>query len=109
MKHTFTILALLATTSAFAYNDNPMEPFDATYKQTNQSLVTWRTVDNVLEECNKENRRLGINTFGYAVLACSFWDNKNGQDVCTIITGKQPNMHSLGHEMRHCFQGKWHG
>jgi hypothetical protein len=109
MKKLIAVILLLTTTCVFAYDDNPTALFDASQKNTNQSLITWRTVDDVLGECNRENKRLGISTFGYAVLACSFWERKNGQDVCTIITGKQTSMHSIGHEMRHCFQGKWHG
>jgi len=108
MKKAMAVALVLATTSVFAYDDNPTAQFDATRNMTNQTKITWKAVSNVQAECNKESKRLAGRDFGYAVQACSFWEKENGQDTCTIITGKHTSMHSIGHEMRHCFQGNWH-
>jgi len=108
MNKAIAIALMLVTTNVFAYEDNPYTKFDTTHNFTNQSNITWRAVDNVQAECNKASTKYAGKNFGYAVLACSFWIKENGQDACVIITGKQTSMHSIGHEMRHCFQGNWH-
>ena len=111
MKKALLVVLLLASTSVFAIDedDNPTKPFSTSKNMTNQSIVIWRPVSNVQAECEKESRKRGFNGFGYGLQACSFWEKTaKGEDTCTIITVKNPNMHSLGHEMRHCFQGNWH-
>lgn len=37
------------------------------------------------------------------ILACAFMG-----PVCTIYTHKNPTLDILGHEMLHCFTGRWH-
>lgn len=101
-------LALLSSTAmAYESYDNAEVPFDAAHNMTGQTTITWRTVDNVQKECEAESRRRGFNGFGYPLAACS-WQNHERGEECLIITSKHPNMHTLGHEMRHCFQGEWH-
>jgi len=105
MKHTLTALLIASQiTLAHADWDDPSAPFDATVNKTSTITLTWRVVDNVQKTCEQEYARRGHNVFGYAVDACSFWEGNN----CTIITKKKPTMHSVGHEVRHCFQGNWH-
>jgi hypothetical protein len=84
--------------------DHPSRPFSAAEKLP-QSTIKWITVDNVMESCEKESRRRGFKGFGgIKMMACSFYVG----DQCTIITSRNPTMHSVGHEVRHCFQGDWH-
>jgi hypothetical protein len=106
MKKILILLALVSG-SAFAYDDDPTALFSSAYNKTNQTVVNWIAVDDVTAVCDRERKSKGQNGFGYAVKACSFWDNDF--KTCTIITKKNTNMHTLGHEMRHCFQGNWHG
>jgi hypothetical protein len=98
------ITSLLVAGQATAFNDDPSQPFDTASNYTTQSTITWRTVDNVQKVCESESRKRGYGGFGYGVQACSFFDGNQ----CTIITSKKTTMHSLGHEVRHCFQGNWH-
>ena len=84
--------------------DDPHAKFNAKNTITNQTIVTWKRVDNVIDECNTEFERLGFAKILYRVQACSFWTKTS----CTIITSKTTTQHSLGHELRHCFQGNWH-
>lgn len=85
--------------------DNPTKPFDASKGRfTNTTTITWILVDNIQEACEKESKKLGNRGFTQQVTACAFWWN----DKCTVITKKNPTMHSVGHEVRHCFQGNWH-
>ena len=99
---------LLATAFSIAQagpvSDDPRKTYDVT-KGTNRSVqVEWRTVDNPLQVCNRESKNFGNGGFAYAVQACAFWwDNR-----CIIITGKKTDHDTIGHEIRHCFQGDWH-
>ena len=102
---TFAISLIFAVNSVWANAwDNPNTPFDTKKNFTESSTIRWVTVDNVQEACEKESRSRGYNGFGMSVLACSFFKG----DQCTIITGKKTTMHTLGHEVRHCFQADWH-
>lgn len=100
----FVLVSLIVANQASAFNDDPTQPFDTSSNYTTQSTITWRTETNVQKACEAESRKLGYKGFGYGIQACSFFEGKN----CTIITGKKTTMHSLGHEVRHCFQGNWH-
>lgn len=103
-KLLIALILFAGISNAYAYKDDPNEQFDTVSNYTTQSTITWIPVDNVQKACEAESRKRGFNGFGYGVQACSFF---NG-NTCTIITGKKTNMHSVGHEVRHCFQGPWH-
>jgi hypothetical protein len=98
------VLAAAVSTWAQAFNDDPSAPFDATRRYADKISVAWRLEKDVQRACEQESRRRGNAGFGYAVDACSFWFGSE----CTIITREQPTMHTLGHELRHCFQRNWH-
>lgn len=104
MKFYFVIASLLISNNTMAFNDDPSSNFDTSANYTSSSTITWIPVDNVQKSCEAESRRRGYKGFGYSMFACSFFDGNQ----CTIITGKKTNMHTLGHEVRHCFQGNWH-
>jgi len=98
------ITVLLFTINLTYASDDPYETFDASKLMTNKTTITWRVVKNVLEECNKENKRWGYPPYTQTLLACSM----QTKDTCLIITAKETTMWSVGHEIRHCFQGSWH-
>jgi hypothetical protein len=103
------VLALFLTQSVIVHaadplDDNPTRLFDATRKNYSTVRVEWRAVDNVREYCSKLNIARGYGPIKYEISACSTQDD----DSCIIVTGKKANMHNLGHELRHCFQGPWH-
>lgn len=105
MKKTVLTLFLIAQLgSASADWDDPMASFPAGDVQKTPMNIKWMPVDNVQQVCDAESRKRNNGGFGFAIKACSFWEGNS----CTIITSKRPNMHTLGHEMRHCFQGNWH-
>ncbi len=101
-------LSLTLSTSIFATTEDPHQQFSVNKNNTNKSTITWRPVVDVQAECEKESKRLGYGGFGYSVEACSFWDKSPLSNVCTIITAKTVNFHTVGHEIRHCFQGNFH-
>jgi hypothetical protein len=103
MKKALLVL-LLISTNAMADWDNPTAPFDATNNTAKEMSIKWLVVDNVQKVCEVESRKRGFKGFGYRVNACSFWSDNQ----CVVVTDKVTTMHTLGHEVRHCFQGNWH-
>jgi hypothetical protein len=106
MKTVLVIILMFTTTSVFSQDWTSAEArFDASKVMTEKSVVTWKRVPNVQATCERESKNRGLGGFGnLGVQACSFWD----KNTCTIITSTRPNLHDLGHEMRHCFQGNYH-
>ena len=110
-KYAFVTLFLLQHTSVAlaAEEKSPYEKFSSTRMFASTVRITWKPVDDVVRECNQESRRRGRHGFKSPMQACAFWDADTSGQVCTIITAKQLNYWTLGHETRHCFQGEWHG
>jgi hypothetical protein len=69
---------------------------------TQVAVVTWLTLDNAEEECIKAGVKdpgpLGV------IFGCAIYNKKS----CKILTSKTTSMEILGHELRHCFEGKFH-
>jgi hypothetical protein len=105
----FLFLVLMVSSTAYGFEDNPVMPFSTAKNIAVQSNIRWIPVNDVQEACNKESRHRGGSGFKIPVQACSFNDAPvNGVNNCIIYTFKNPTMHTLGHETRHCFQGAWH-
>ena len=104
MKTKLFALALLLANNAYAFNDNPYENFSSSANFTDNSHIRWFAVDNVRAVCDSESKKRGYGGINWPIKACSFYDNNK----CDIYTSKQLNMHTLGHEVRHCFQGDFH-
>ncbi len=92
----------LAIHSAMA--EDPHQKFPTSKNHTKKTVVTWTSVNNVQAECERQSHRRGYGGFNYPVEACSFWN----KDTCEIVTAKVVNFHTVGHEIRHCFQGDFH-
>ena len=85
--------------------DNPTTPFDARKRNFTVVQVRWQTVDNVYDYCSKLNASRGYGPLtNRNIKACSTQDG----DKCLIVTRHFASQHNLGHELRHCFQGRWH-
>lgn len=102
------VFAIFAATVNASGWDNAEAPFDGTRKMTNKMSVEWVTVDNIQATCESESRKRGNKGFGFPLQACSFWNKNLLGYVCTIYTKKNPTIHTMGHELRHCFQGNYH-
>ena len=61
--------------------------------------IRWVVVSNADEVCRFYGVQAKRN-----VAACSIYDGKK----CLIITNRTVDMAVIGHEMRHCFEGRWH-
>jgi hypothetical protein len=103
----YVLISLLVCSNAVSANwDNPNAPFPTKENVGETVLITWKTVDNVQKVCQDEYKSRGFGGFNYKVDACSFWNFATR--TCTIYTKKNPTLHDVGHEIRHCYQGSWH-
>lgn len=95
------------------FDDDPYTMFNTNKNQFNEVTISWVSVKDIQRSCEAESKRRGNSGFGYPIDACSFWDDKKDwsgktKRACTIFTTKKTNTDTLGHEVRHCFQGDYH-
>ena len=95
MQRTWLIILLLTGCSTFT-----AKPYEE--RVTEVTVVTWTTVDDVEKECLKAGAK-DPGPF-QNILGCAKY-NKNS---CRIMTAKTTSMETLGHELRHCFEVKFH-
>ena len=103
-----TVFIMLCMVSEMAIADNPNAVFDATNNMTNKASVEWVQVDDVQKVCDGIAEQKLNKKFGYRVESCASWKEGTFGFTCTIYTGKKTTMATLGHEIRHCFQGEFH-
>lgn len=87
--------------------DHPTKSFDAAAPRVHSEeiIIRWRVADNVSAACDQASKDFGNEGFGNQQMqGCAFWWGP----TCVIITKKKPTMHTVGHEIRHCFYGAWH-
>lgn len=103
------VLFILSFNAFADFNDDPYTTFNANERFTEHTVVDWKVVKDANKTCQEESRKRGFNGFLTHVEACTFWnENHGGEPKCTIITNNITNMHQIGHELRHCFQGPYH-
>jgi hypothetical protein len=108
MKKISVLIILLICCQSYA-DETPYDKFSTAKNFTNQTIMLWDYVDDLQKACESKSREYGNSGFGYRIDACSFrFQNKSHQYVCHIITAKKVDMWTIGHEMRHCFQGEFH-
>ncbi len=108
MKQLLILLLLSSSVHAADYDD-PYAKFSTNNNFTTSSKIEWKTSDNIQATCDKLSIQAVGKPFPYKVLACSQWQhNYIFQDSCVIYTSKNTNMLTVGHEVRHCFQGEYH-
>ena len=103
----FAILLYFFSPFCLAFSwDSPTTPFSTKENEYETMLISWKPVDNIQKTCEAEYKSRGFGQINYKVDACSFWNFTTR--TCTIFTKKNPTMHDIGHELRHCYQGNWH-
>lgn len=109
MKKIFYGLLVISFSVSAAYKDDPYEKFSIKDNFTDSSRIKWVAVDDVKKACDDLRVKSGAKPFKFKPQACSTWSkNFFRQDQCLIITSKNPTGWTLGHEVRHCFQGDYH-
>lgn len=75
-----------------------------TAKHDNISInknIRWLVTDDVDAYCRKS----GLTPiFFQKIYGCAFWS----YNECLIVTDKHTSHKTLGHELRHCFEGHFH-
>ena len=93
------------------------EKFSTDSNFVTTSTIRWVQVDNVFDACDRESKRRGNGGFpkldkGKKMDGCSFWSRPDASNpntnTCTLITAKNTDHETVGHEVRHCFQGRFH-
>jgi hypothetical protein len=89
-----------------SYNDDPKILFDASELFHETMKIKWIRVnkDEVLKECNTKREQYNLDKTKNPLNGCTIWD----KEFCIVITEKATSMHTLGHEIRHCYQHSWH-
>ena len=93
------VLALGACATSQRASDDPV-------------TVVWNRVDDVQTACQNVAGRKDV----FAIRGCSQWADgfRSGERVCNIYVPAPQNemdtqtFATLGHELLHCFDGKWH-
>lgn len=99
-----SFLISLSSVALSADWEDPEHLFNVEKLNANKITLEWKRVADIQSTCEKESKKRGLGGFGFALKACSFWAG----DSCVLFTGKETSLHSLGHEVRHCFQGAYH-
>lgn len=68
--------------------------------------IRWEVRADVVEYCAKAARMTANQAYWSPPVACAVWNVPSKE--CIIITGTETNHVTLGHEMRHCFEGHFH-
>jgi hypothetical protein len=95
---------LLAQAQAprYASRTSADEAFEANPKPT-ASVIRWVVSDDPNTECRRASGQKLQGRRG-EIRACAVYTSK----TCTIITGVETSHAILGHELRHCFEGRFH-
>ena len=98
------LLAIFLTHTAHADWRDPNAPVDAGKNNRVTKQISWHAVNDIQTICENEHVKRGFAKPTWRVDACSFWKG----NTCDIYTKKNPTMHDMGHELRHCYQGNYH-
>lgn len=82
-------------------------PLPESQRVLNRVRVRWELRDDVSEVCMKKVGSVGgAQKVMAKPIACAVWHVPTQE--CVIYTGKQVAHVTLGHELRHCFEGHFH-
>lgn len=107
MKH-FLLTSFLFTTFTASAAESPYDKFGSEKNVSKKTTVEWYAIPNVQEVCDANSQELNGHKYGYKVDGCSKWNHSLFSDTCVIYTHLKTDYWTLGHELRHCFQGNFH-
>lgn len=96
-------LVAVAQDRRYASRTSADEAFVANPKET-PSVIRWVVVPDPDAECRGLQGEVYQSNRNGKIRACAKWTSK----TCTIYTAPETSHAILGHEMRHCFEGKFH-
>jgi hypothetical protein len=105
-KIVLLFLVIIVSNSYAMLEKDAYEKYSLKDLRTTKNLISIIRANNVMATCEEESKRRGLGGFRGAIFeACSFNDTKT---TCTIVVGWETNNDILGHEVRHCFVGRFH-
>lgn len=76
-------------------------------KEQQVKRITWLVVENPHQACIELSAQYR-SPFDpdQKIAACAVFST--GTEPCVVVTGEFTSLATLGHEVRHCFEGRWH-
>ena len=107
MKKAIAVILMLVITNVWA--ETPLDKFSAEKNKVTKTTITWIPVDDIKKTCEEQSRLRGFGGFNVPMQACTFWNNSITGNSCVVYTPKIVDFWMIGHEIRHCYQGSFHG
>ena len=107
-QRALVVLAFVSLSGCYSIAQSEYENFTAQpvdKRIMNDIQLSWDIRPDAGEVCAKISN-MPISANGALPVACAVWTVSKRH--CTIITTPNPNHVVLGHELRHCFEGKFH-
>lgn len=89
-----------------AHEYEPFKPLPVEKRLMNEVLIRWEVREDVVQFCAKAIQMGKEQAYITPPVACAVWDVPKKE--CIVITGPKPTHVALGHEVRHCFEGRFH-
>jgi hypothetical protein len=89
-----------------AHEYEPFKPLAVEKRLMNEVRIRWEVREDVAQVCAKAIHMGKEQAYITPPVACAVWDLPKKE--CTVITGPKPTHVVLGHEVRHCFEGRFH-
>ena len=89
-----------------AHEYEPFKPLPVEKRLMNEVRIRWEVREDVAQVCAKAIQMGKEQAYITPPVACAVWDVPKQE--CTVITGPKPTHVALGHEVRHCFEGRFH-
>ena len=81
-------------------------PLPESQRIMNQVRIKWEVREDVVEYCARAARMGREQAYLTPPVACAIWSVPAKE--CTVVTGPKVTHVALGHEVRHCFEGRFH-
>lgn len=85
---------------------SPFEAKAADKRVMNVVKLRWEVREDVAVYCANATGMDRERAYTTPPLACAIWSV--AAQECTIVTSRQTTHLALGHEVRHCFEGRFH-
>lgn len=89
-----------------AYETGRFNVMPAQYRIMNTVRIQWVIRQDVTRFCAGAYQMANSQAFLTPPVACAMWDIL--QSECTVFTGPLTTHATVGHEIRHCFEGNFH-
>jgi hypothetical protein len=101
------ILGLLAGCQTLPSNEyESFKPLSVEQRIMNEVRIRWEVREDVVQVCAKAIQMGLEQAYLTPPVACAIWSVAKKE--CTVITGTNTTHVALGHEVRHCFEGRFH-